>query len=307
VKTWIRITGWGVVLAALSLLFYLAPTQAQADFDGNTRILLLTDAGVQSVTMADYLPGAVAAEMPASFGAEALKAQAVAARTYVLHARKHAQADVCEDSGCCLAYLTEDELQAEWGADYTQNMDKIRRAVAATDGEILTYDGKAIQAVFHASSYGVTESSESLWSALPYLTSVPTPETADTVPNLVSELAFTPEELCQKLGVAPAGTPEAWLGAPVYDEAGRVALLPVGDRTFSGAELRSLLSLRSTAFTAAYADGQFVFTVMGYGHGVGMSQYGAMLLAADGWSYDAILAHYYPGAVIQTLSAPALR
>jgi len=305
-KRLIRISGWGAALAALTLLFYLLPTtDAQADFDESTFLTLLTDEGEKTVSLSDYLPGAVAAEMPASFGAEALKAQAVAARTYALQTRKHGQAAVCADSACCLAYRTEDELRAIWGADFDRNMRLVRDAAAATDGEVLTYDGALIEAVFHASSFGATESSESLWTAQPYLVSVPTPETEASVPGLLSEAVFTPAELCQRLDISPAGEPDTWLGAVTRDEAGRVCSLVIGDRSFSGTELRGLLGLKSTAFSVTYAEGGFTFSVAGYGHGVGMSQYGAGLLAADGWSYDAILEYYYPGAVIQLQAASA--
>ena len=305
-KTWIHITGWGVILATMALLFYLfPPMQAHADFDADTPITLLTDEGSEHISMAEYLPGAVAAEMPASFAEEALKAQAVAARTYALHTRKHGENEVCADSGCCLAYKTEDELSALWGSDYESNMRRIRNAVSATDGEILTYGGETIQAVFHASSFGATESSGNVWTALPYLVSVSTPETANAVPNLVTRAVFTPEALCRSLGTAASSSPEAWLGKAERDEAGRINSLEIAGKAYSGTALRTALGLRSTDFSVEYTDGSFVFTVFGYGHGVGMSQYGANLLAADGWSYDAILMHYYPGAVIQRQEASA--
>ena len=295
-KTLIRITGWGVTLAALTLLFsVLRPPEADALADSRTAVRLLTDGGVRELTMADYLPYAVAAEMPASFGPEALKAQAVAARTYVFRGGRHQDADVCADSGCCLAFLSEEELRALWGEDFDRNMGAVAEAVRATDGQILTYRGEAIQAVFHASSAGSTEDSGNLWQPLPYLVSVSTPETSESVPGLYSEKSFAPDELRSLLGISPEESPEAWLGPAEPDSAGRVGSLTLGGVTFSGRELRSLLGLRSTAFAVRYENGRFVFTAAGYGHGVGMSQYGARLLADQGMTYDQILAHYYPG------------
>lgn len=299
-KTMMRAAGWGTMLTALALAFcVVSPTAAQASADERTTLALLTEDGVVTVTMAEYLPLAVAAEMPVSFGTEALKAQAVAARTYAVSAHRHENADICTDSGCCLAYGTRDELRVAWGAAFEDNLAAVTEAVTATDGELLTYDGAAIQAVFHASSRGFTESSCSVWGAVPYLVSVPTPETAETVPGLVSEVCFTPEELCAGLCVSPDGEPGTWLEPPVLDAAGRVAVLTVDGRPFFGREVRSALGLKSTAFTVRYEDGVFVFTVAGNGHGVGMSQYGAKLLAADGWTYDAILLYYYPGTTLR--------
>ena len=291
---------------ALALLFCLFPvTEARASADEETTVVLQNGDELQTLTMAEYLPGAVSAEMPVLFGQEALKAQAVAIRTFVLYGPRHDGADVCADSGCCLSYFGEDELRARWGEDYDKYISAVREAVSATDGEILTYGGSPIQAVFHASSLGATEDSAALWSELPYLKSVSSPETEASVPGLVTEVRFTPEELCERLSITPVGEPSSWLGAIEHDSAGRVASFEIGGRVFTGAEIRGVLSLRSTAFSVTFRDGLFLFTVSGYGHGVGMSQHGANLLAGEGWSYDAILMHYYPGAVIQRPSRPS--
>lgn len=304
-KMMIRITGWGAVFAALALLFYLLPSaEAQAAADSRTTLSLLTETGVETLSLAEYLPGAVAAEMPAAFGGEALKAQAVAARTYVLSSHRHEDANVCTDSSCCLAYRTEDELRTIWGEEFDKNMQTITDAVHATDGQVLIYDGEMIEAAFHASSAGATEDSGSLWTALPYLISVESPENAENVPGLVSEAAFTPAELCERLDLLPDGAPEDWIGKSTPDASGRVAYISIGGRLLSGAAVRTALGLKSAAFSARYENGLFIFTAVGSGHGVGMSQYGAKLLAADGWSYDAILAHYYPGTSLMRLARP---
>ena len=287
---------WSAVFTALLLLFHhFSPTQAEALSDAGTRLTVLTKDGPSEMTMAEYLPHAVAAEMPVSFGQEALKAQAVAARTYVLASRRHPDADICTDSGCCLAYRTEDELRALWGTDYDACMAAVTDAVTATDGEILTYAGAPIQAVFHASSAGSTEDSAAVWSPQPYLVAVASPETADAVLELVTTVSFLPAELAERLGLSGSGAPETWLADTERDDAGRVKYLRIAGQALSGAFVRSALGLRSTDFSVRYDDGSFVFTVAGYGHGVGMSQTGAKLLAAGGWTYDEILAHYYPG------------
>ncbi len=201
------------LLAVLTAAFYfLAPTEAQAAADAATPVALQTEDGILRLTMAEYLPGAIAAEMPVSFGPEALKAQAVAIRSYVLASHRHEGADVCDDSGCCLAYCTEAELRARWGRDFDKNLRLVRRAAEATDGQYLAYGDRPIQAVFHASSAGATEDSAAVWSALPYLVSVESPETEETVPGLTTENRFSPEELAARLGLISDAPPEDWLG-----------------------------------------------------------------------------------------------
>ena len=257
---------------------------------------------VREMDMQDYLIGVVAAEMPADFAPEALKAQAVAARTYALYCRntrRHENADVCTDYRCCQAYLDDGALQKNWGADCAARREKIAGAVAATGGDILCFEGQAIFAAFHSSSAGFTEDCGAIWSELPYLVSVFSPESAETVPGYVSTRAFAPLDFRDTLLSARpqadfSGPPETWLGALTRDKSGRVESLILGGERFTGVELRALFSLRSTAFTLEY-DGDFRFTVTGFGHGVGMSQYGAEVMAEEGADYREILAHYYPG------------
>ncbi|MCD8322421.1 MAG: stage II sporulation protein D [Oscillospiraceae bacterium] len=294
-----RFLRWAAVFAALTAVFWaFAPSEAGA-VDNQTVLTVLTEEGPVSMTMEEYLPHAVAGEMPASFGVEALKAQAVAARTYALACVHHQEADVCTDSGCCLAYLDEQALRDTWGDDYDTCWQTVTEAVAATDGEYLTYEGQAIQAAFHASSAGSTESSEAVWAALPYLVSVASPESSADVPGLVTTAVFSPEELAEALGLADAeNDPSQWIGEISLDSAGRVATIVIGGEEMTGVYVRACLGLRSTDFSLAWDGEQFVFTVAGSGHGVGMSQYGAKVYAAQGWTYQEILTHYYPGTVL---------
>ncbi len=295
---------WTAVLVFLAVLFHrLSPPAAALSADERTAVTLLTEDGPQSLTMAEYLPLAIAAEMPVSFGTEALRAQAVAVRSYVLAGPRHEEADVCTDSGCCLAFQSRDQLRALWGDDFDENMAAAEAAAADTDGQVLTYDGQIIRAVFHASSRGATESSAAVWAPEPYLVSVESPETPETVPDLTSEAAFTPEELIRLLGLEPEGAPETWLGGVARDDAGRAASLAVGGQVLSGGFVRSALGLRSTDFDVTWDGERFLFTVSGNGHGVGMSQYGAKLLAGSGLAYDEILAHYYPGTELTSVQA----
>lgn len=280
-----------------------APAESAETTVEKTRLAVLIDGEAREMELEDYLVGVTAAEMPADFAPEALKAQAVAARTYALYCArggKHGDADVCTDPGCCQAWLSDEALRGRWGEDYEARREKIAAAVQATAGEILRYEGQAVFAAFHSSSAGFTEDCGAIWNALPYLKSVFSPESAESVPNYVTQvtrsaLDFRDTLLYARPAADLSGTPETWLGETKRDESGRVAYAVLGGERFSGTELRGLFSLRSTAFTLDYEDGVFVFTVTGFGHGVGMSQYGAEVMAEQGADYRAILAHYYPG------------
>ena len=271
--------------------------------DSLLKITVLYPDGARETTVAEHIVGAIAAEMPAAFEAEALKAQAVAIRSYMLNARgrshpEHPEAHVCTDPACCKAWASTEELEAKWGYAFEENLQRISSAARETDGQYLSYGGEAIQAVFHSSSAGQTEDSGGIWSPVPYLVSVPSPETEETVANLVSSARFAPQELAMRLGIEAAGEPQTWLGKTELTPGGRVGSMEICGRAFSGEELRENLQLRSTDFEAEFADGEFRFTVRGYGHGVGMSQYGANLLAEEGMDYAQILEHYYPGTAL---------
>ncbi len=305
-----------VALAAALLLASPAPAGGGAEpaesgreyagADEDIRFTASSGGETVETTMAEWLPGAVAGEMPAGFEAEALKAQAVAARTYILYLMTttkaaHPDADVCDDPGCCKAHLTEEQMRANWGEDYDANYAKILGAVRSTDGQYLAWEGKPIEAVFHSSSAGMTEDAAEVWSARPYLVSVDSPETVDDVPNYVTSVSVPASDFAAKVLEAHpdaqlSGESAFWLGEVSYDASGRVDSAEIGGVAVPGTELRTLFGLRSTAFTLDYAGGAFLFTVTGYGHGVGMSQYGANVMAQGGSGYAEILAHYYPGA-----------
>ena len=249
----------------------------------------------------EYLVGVVAAEMPADFAPEALRAQAVAARTYTLYCMrsgKHADADVCTDYRCCQAWRGEEDAE---------KLARIRDAVYSTAGEYLEFAGQAAFTAFHSSSPGFTEACGAIWSELPYLVSVSSPESADSVPGFVSRVDIGVFDLRDTLLAACpdadfSAPPEEWFGEITRDESGRVSAAVICGQVFTGVKLRELLKLRSTAFTVDCADGIFTFTVTGSGHGVGMSQYGADIMAMDGADYHEILAHYYPGTKLASLN-----
>lgn len=269
-------------------------------------VMLLEDGTERKMGMDEYVLCVLAAEMPAAFEPEALKAQAVAARTYAMYcaaANKHGSAQVCGDFGCCQAWISRDKQRENWGADYDKNLEKLQAAVSQTQGEYLAYEGAPVFAAFHSSSAGKTEDCGRVWNPRPYLVSVDSPETAEDVPNYISRLDCAPLDFRDTiLSACPdadfSGSEAEWIGEILRDESGRVESAELGGVTIKGTELRSLFSLRSTAFTLEYSGGRFIFTVTGFGHGVGMSQYGANVMAKNGADYAEILAHYYPGAVL---------
>lgn len=278
--------------------------------DGETMLRIKSGDQVVEMDLGTYLMGVVRAEMPASFAPEALKAQAVAARTYTFHqlseGGKHGgEADLCTDPACCQAYTDAKTAEENWGRKAKKYEKKIQEAVEETDGQIAVYGGAPILAVFHASSAGLTRAAGTVWqNDLPYLQPVDSPENADTVPGYVREVEISAERVKQQVkGKFPeadlSGPPEKWLSGAVRDEAGSVETLSVGGVTMKGGTLRGLLGLRSACFAWKVEGESFHFTVTGHGHGVGMSQYGAQTMAEEGADYREIVTHYYPGAELR--------
>ena len=269
------------------------------------------DGEIRDVELETYLPHVLAGEMPVLFHPQALRAQAVAARSYLLckqeqGCKSHPGADVCCDASCCTAYCADAALQERWGQDFEANMEKIRSAVNETAGQYLAYEGEIIQAVFHSSSVSRTEDSASVWNPLPYLVSVDSPETEDDVPNYKTEITLSAQELRDAvISAYPQAnfTAEAanWVGEIRNTESGRVQDVTIGGVSIPGQEARRLFGLRSTSFALTYTDDGFRFSVTGYGHGVGMSQYGANVMAKEGASYSEILMHYYPNTELVSL------
>lgn len=278
-------------------------------WDEKQTVRILTESGqVEELTMQEYLWRVVAAEMPAKFELEAMCAQAVCARTYTLWkagTNAHENADLCDNSACCQAYITPEEAAGRWGSLTEVYTKHIASAVEKTDGQILTYEGRPIQAVFFSSSAPETEDAAAVWGgSLPYLVSVSSPE-GEEVPNYYSSVVLTAEEVKalvadSGLGIKLAGDPSGWIRNVSYTGSGRVAELEVGGVTLSGSAARSLFGLRSACFEVIEDEGTFTFSVTGYGHGVGMSQYGANAMAAEGKTWQEIVCHYYTGVTIQT-------
>lgn len=287
-----------------------APETAAVHHDRDVTLTIQDGDTAEQMTLERYLTGVVRGEMPASFEMEALRAQAAAERSYVYYqlaaGRKdaHPDADFCTDHTCCSAYLSETAAREKWGGDFAPWNTRVEQAVSDTDGQVVLYNGRPILAVFHSSSAGRTAAAGDVWSGdLPYLVSVDSPEGEETVPNYYSTVTFTAAEAKEKLLAACpelklSGTPDRWFGAAAENGSGRVETVSVGGTDIEGTELRRIFGLRSACFTVAADSESVTFRVTGYGHGVGMSQYGANQLAREGKTWQEILEWYYTGATV---------
>ena len=270
--------------------FFAEPSEPTEE--GDFRVLM-SDGNVTSMALEDYIWGVVLAEMPASYEPEALKAQAVAARTYALRTKRHENADICTYYGCCQAYVTPE--------DYTGSAkmrEKVRQAVLATAGQVVTYQGKLIEATYFSCSGGRTEDAAAVWGAdIPYLQSVISPgeEKSADYTKTVSMTAETFADAFDGL----SGTPDSWIGKITYTKGGGVATIEIGGTEYKGTQVRQRLKLRSTAFTITINASSVSITTKGFGHRVGLSQDGAEAMAVGGSDYAGILAHYYPGTQLQ--------
>ena len=277
------------------------------EIDSARTLRVLDGDTVTEMSFSDYLQGVLRAEMPASFQEDALRAQAVAARTYTYYKMSSGgnhgdTADICTDHSCCQAFLGKEKAADNWGKNAERYEAKIENAVSATDGQVMLYGGAPILAVFHSSSAGETWNSGEVWAQdLPYLQSVSSPE-GEGVPNYYSTVELTEAEFREKfLAARPeadlSGPASGWIRDPVMDGV-HVESVTIGGVSVSGPSVRSIFGLRSASFTAEAGDGKITFYVTGYGHGVGLSQYGANAMAESGSTWREILAHYYTGVTI---------
>ena len=280
----------------------------------NTIKLLHSSSGqVDEVNLDEYLYHVVSAEMPADFHEEALKAQAVVARTYTLYKmtateKKHQEADICDSASCCQAWISKEDRLAKWEENVREaNWNKIVNAVNSTKGKMITYENKPINAFFHSNSGGTTEVPINVWggSGYPYLQVVET-SGEDAYNQYSSEVVLTKEEFVNKIKekhadlVVDFDVQDAVLIKEKTDS-GRVKTFKVGNIELSGVEVRTILGLRSTNFTFIIEGENIKFSVIGYGHGVGMSQTGADALAKQGKSYEEIIKHFYVGVELKNV------
>lgn len=273
--------------------------------------LLHADSGqIEEIPLDTYLYSVVSAEMPADFEIEALKAQAIVARTYTVYKAntnelKHGEANICDKSTCCQAWISKEDRLAKWGENVRQtNWEKIVSAVDSTKGKIIIYEGQPINAFFHSNSGGTTETPFNVWggSGYPYLQTVETVG-EDAYSQYSSEVEYTQEEILQKLKDNFSNVeinfaiPED-ISILERTQGNRVQQVKFGSVTISGVEARNIFKLKSANFTIEQENGKVKFKVIGYGHGVGMSQTGADSLAKQGKTAEEIIKHFYIGVEI---------
>lgn len=286
------------------------------------RVYNIETGTLMELPLETYIIGVVAAEMPATFDLEALKAQAVAARTYAVNRMQqpnskvtalHPQAQITTSPEICQAWISEDVQRARWGTQYEIWHKKVEQAVTETADEVLYYEAKLIDPVYHAScGGGFTESAENVWgTAKPYLVSVACNHPADKHSNEKTTMTLT--QFAEKMNLQGAVAASAMYGknnnqkeyglqTTVRTEANRVKEVQIGDELVRGGTLRSALGLKSTLMDWEITGDTITFTTNGYGHGVGMCQHGANYYAQQGYTYRQILQHYYPGTVLGALS-----
>lgn len=258
---------------------------------------------VEVVPLEQYVVSVVASEMPVDFEEEALKAQAVAARTYIVNHLLHLSNDeeiIITDTTEHQVYKNEAELKAQWGEDFYWKYEKVNEAVLATENEVITYESEPITPTFFSMSNGYTENAEDYWgNDLPYLKKVES-KWEENHPNFVEQVVFTKAELNQALDlkIAENETPNIKMKRT---DSERVDELVVDKETYTGKEVREKLNLRSNDFTIQQKNDHFIFTTKGFGHGVGMSQYGANGMALDGSTYEEILHYYYQNIAIEKI------
>ena len=272
-------------------------TEPSTDSKSSYISVKMQDSSVLSMEIEEYILGVVLGEMPASFELEALKAQAVVARTFAANSiesdYKHQDCDICTDSNCCQNYVDPKIYVEKYGS--REDLLKIQSAVYATAGELLWYEGALIEATYFSCSGGRTEDAEAVWGTyVPYLQAKESPGEENAV-HYLDSVSFSANDFQSKLGEQLQGLPGTWIKKVTYTQGGGVDTIVIGDRTYKGTQIRKLLGLKSTAFIITAAGDTITITTKGFGHRVGMSQYGADAMAVKGSSYADILSYYYPG------------
>ncbi len=279
---------------------------------GTIKLLHLKTGIVEDVAIDTYLCNVVSAEMPADFDIEALKAQAIVARTYTIYKirnKKHENADICDSSNCCQAWISKEDRLARWDESLREsNWNKIEEAVNDAKGKIITYQNEPINAFFHSNSGGKTEVPVNVWggSGYPYLQTVET-SGEDSYTQYASEVILTEQELLDKLktkysDIAIDFSNLQDIKILEYTDSNRVKTVKFGNHNISGVEARTLLGLKSANFSITQENGKIKFSVKGYGHGVGMSQTGADSMAKQGNSAEQIIHHFYTDVEIKEVN-----
>ena len=263
-------------------------------FNNETKNIVIKETSDQ---MEDYLIGVIACEMPASFNEETLKSQAIASRTYAYFLKSKNIEPTNDTRTQCL--ITKDKMKSIWKDDYDFYYNKIKSAVESTKNLVLKYDGKIIPAYYFSMSNGYTENSTSVFSeSYPYLQSVSSEYEKENI-NFEKEVTIPKEKFCNKLGIT---CNDIIISNIKRNSTNRVESIIINGKKFTGIEVRKTLGLRSTDFVIKLNENDINITTYGYGHGVGMSQYGANYLANQGFNYEYILKYYYKDVIISSIN-----
>lgn len=286
------------------------PTFVASDNDDQMqKVVVDKKSEIMEMCLDDYVLCVLLGEVPADFEIEALKAQAVATRTYtlrnVLKQSKHENADVCADASCCQAYVEPEDFLINGGKQ--EDLDKMKTAVFSTTDEVLTYSGELIEATYFSCSGGMTEDAVAVWGTdVPYLRSVASPGEEETR-HYISTFYYSIDDFLSKLDL-PTGTPLSNESiVTTHTNGNGVATFSIDNCVFTGTQIRSTFDLPSTAFEVSVLGENILIQVKGYGHRVGMSQYGAEAMAVSGKSYEEILIHYYPGTRLEKISKDGMK
>ncbi len=285
----------------------------QTEDNASIKVLRTVSGTVETLSALEYVVGAVAAEMPATYHEQALKAQAVCCYTYAQRMKLEQSespdstlkgAIISDESTSHQGYLSSAERKEKWGDKYDEYEKKIETAVSAVLGQVMTYDNIPIIAAFHAICPGQTENAEVVWGeSVPYLVSVKS-DGDKLSPNYTNTLALTSEQFSEGIssidGVALGKDVTKWVSGIKTSGAGTVTSITIGSKVLTGKQVRTALKLRSNAFTITLTESTFTIKTTGYGHAVGMSQYGADYMARQGSTYEEILKHYYTGITLMT-------
>lgn len=297
-KKWTIVIVWLILLSGLFLLPFAIPKQDKSSVTiskvQSCEVMIHVEGQNEAIPLEEYLVGVVAAEMPISFHKEALKAQAIAARTYVLKSTEGGKRSI-SPTVSRQVFINENQRKEKWGNYFSGNESKLREILAETKGQVLMHNGELITAMFHSMSNGRTESATGYsGSHVAYLKSVAS-DWEKQLPNFTQSKNFTLQQWQSIFGVTNFN-----LLSLQRNDSGRVAQMIVGEGVWEGREVRELLDLRSTDFDVMYDGSKKLVTVTtrGYGHGVGMSQYGADMMAKDGKKADEILLYYYQSVEI---------
>lgn len=284
-----------VLIPFIIVTIFIRNDEITFNFSENSvvRVYRESTGEINTVPIEEYVVGVLAGEMPIEFELEALKAQAVAARSYVMIQMErniNKEYDVV-DTVTNQVYLDKTHLMTVWKESYTDNINKIKMAVLTTKGEYISYDGKVAEALFFSTSPGMTENSEEVFSnKVAYLRSVES-HFDEISPVYTSNMTFTLNEFYNKLGIDYSST----INVVVTDRTstGRIKKIKINNKEFTGNYICSKLGLRSTYFEIIQDGTKIIIKNKGFGHGVGMSQYGAEGMAKEGYNYQDILKHYY--------------